>query len=370
LKTALAAAVAIAMSAASPGLARCEPGREAASPADRAYVEVFIAASPEAFATASDTMRELLARLHIVPTVQMTDDVNEAALSEPRTSARPPLVRAVVDMRPRSPSVLVEDGASRRVLVHRVLPPSDSIDVTVEEVSHVVYMAVDSVLREPPQAPPPVPAKPPAPEAPRSAAPRVAPWGLDAAMFFAASVSASSRVLYGAGAGLDLGWRGTAPRLSLGVSATVFAPAQYEAATVDALVMPVSLRVAPGIEWLRTSLVAAEIAATTGLDWFRVEPGSSQAPGARIEETTANLDPTVGAAARARVRLRGGVDLLAGLALDFDCYPHRYVVAAGGDYRELFLPPRWRPSLVAGLTFPVAGSAHFEETRRPEEASR
>jgi hypothetical protein len=352
-------------------LARAETAQtsETSSPRGRTDVEVYVMGSPEVFAMTRDTVRELFARLHIVPSVQASDNVEEAVIAG-RSQGSAPLVRAILDMRSRaSPDVLVLDGASHRVLQHRILPSSESLEVSVEEASHVIYGVVDSLLRSPP---PPEPAgAPSSAQAPAGKPPSSAAFvGVDAGMFFSADAIAGSTIFYGAGAEVDLGLRRIPLRPSLRLSATLYAPAQEEIAAVDALVRPISFRLVPTIEWVRTPAIAGIVGAGGGLDWFQIDPGSSAPSGAQVADAAQNLDPVVAALVEARIRLRRGLDVLAGFELDVDCAPHRYVVEKGAERDALFLPSRLRPSFALGLSFPIVGPPHFEEPRPIEEATR
>src|SRR4051812_43149012 len=94
LKTPWAAVLVLGFASGRLGEARAESGRTSDVTSPRTSVEIVITGSTEALAAATDTLRELFARLHIVPLVQAGNI--EAPVSEPRPTGSVPVVRAAI----------------------------------------------------------------------------------------------------------------------------------------------------------------------------------------------------------------------------------------------------------------------------------
>jgi hypothetical protein len=339
-------------------------------------VHIDVAGSQTAILATADTALELFARLHIIPTIRAVDDVADTDRNRDPAGSGTMRIHAVIDLRSMSaPTVHVTETGSQGVLVRRVLPPSTSFDVTVESAAHIVYAAVDSLLRatETRSAGPASPGGARAvssteadPSTVAEGMPRLQGLGLgvDVGIFLAVNAFEGPTPYYGAGANVELRARKPSPRLAVRMSATLYASAHHEVANVDAAIKAVSFRLVPTIEWLRTSTLAGVLGIGPGLDWFRVSPTPPPLTVGQVRQSSSNLDPIVAAVVGARIRLGRALTLTLDLGLDLDCAPRRYVAAGGDNSVDLFAPSRFRPTFTAGLSFPVAGVTRSEEATR------
>ncbi len=106
---------------------------------------------------------ELFERLGVASLVSTEPDVE--AMSSPG-AGRQVLARAYFDLRdPTTPGIVVVDAQTEREIVRRTFPDSASLEISVEELTHVLYAVVEVML----QTERPAPEVAPAPAAGRGA---------------------------------------------------------------------------------------------------------------------------------------------------------------------------------------------------------
>ena len=342
----------------------------------RVEVQIDVAGSQTAIRATAETSLELVARLRIIPTMRAVDAIADTDRGDEQAGSASTRIHALIDLRSLSAATVhVTDRASHGVLVHRILPVSPSLDVTVEAAAHIVYAAVDSFLRVAETRGAdrgPVTGGPASPrtEAQISATAEEMPTarglglGLEAGVFVGANAFEGAAPYYGIGGDLDLRARNVSLRPGVRISATLYAPAHHQVATVDAAIKTVSFRLVPTIEWLRTPALDGFVGIGPGLDWFRVSPTPPPVSVGQVRQKPSNLDPIIAAVVGGRIRLGRELTFTLDVGVDLDVTPRRYVVASGNDSVDLFAPSRLRPSVTAGLSFPVAGA------RRSEDATR
>jgi hypothetical protein len=296
---------------------------------------------------------ELLTRLGVASIVTATED----GARKERGAA---LAVAYFDLRdPLTPRLVVVEGGTGRELVRRSLPESSSLEISVEELSHVLYAVVEAVLQEPPREPP-APSQPlaepaPAPVAsppPREPAPKKTPRSgadFDAGAFFRVVELGSSRMV--PGGGLSLGVRsahdGAAPGALL--TAAVHGSTQVTHETASADLRLFSLRLYPTLTVPTGSAVSVVSGVGAGLDWFRIE--QSRLSAEALPGVSSVLDVTLGALLGARIRASSSVTLDAAFSLDLDLTPHRFVADDGMQRSTLFELGRLRPGASLGASY-------------------
>jgi hypothetical protein len=349
-------------------------------------VEVYVAGSAETVARARTTVQELLSRLDLPAIVRDAAGADEALLTGERTRA---MVKAYIDLRSLdAPRVIVVDGRTREEVERRVLPASSSLETAVEASGHVLYMAVEGLVRTraaerehrdavpapartnpaPPSPrappPPPVPVVAQTPDQDHSAASPSsrATWGVNGGLFGAVGSFGASQVMAGGGIGVDVAPRALAVRPGIGASVAAFAPDDVTGAGGVGSVSVFQGRVLPYIEWGATDVVALFVGAGVGIDNVRFSP-SQPPPGAVAVGATTNTDFVVATELGAKLRLAETLSLVGGLGADVDPAPRRYVVDRGASRESVFAMGRVRPSLFIGLSVSFAGAPQFGARR-------
>jgi hypothetical protein len=240
----------------------------------------------------------------------------------------------------------------------------------VEEVAHVVYATLESLLVALPESPPATGAAagPPEPAAAPAGAPREASagrssepvgFGLDAVAFGVGfGVASTSGALLGGGGGLELLLARAPLRPALwltGASSTSFDTKGREVTLETSLS---SFRAMPAIRVLAIGPLRWDLAAGAGVDLFHTIPRDASRPSVNLNPTQTLADPVLDAQILTRVRIAPGVRLLLGFDVAYDFGLHRYSdVDRMLAERTVLEPWAVRPSALVGLCIPIAGSA-------------
>lgn len=356
-------------------------------PSGAPVMRVYVSGSPSAVARLTVTVRELCARLNMDVVVE--EATGEAALE----GARAARLKAFVDLRSPSPRIVVVDPKTHREAERRTLPPGASLEMSVEEAAHVLYMAAESVFSvrtspakadraEVPLAPVTTgeaetkaePSVPPAdaerPKKDVSAKPSQPPepgganvhegatppdrtttpshFDLELGGFGGASVFGPSEALFCFGGSIDGGVRRGAFRFS--VAASIGA---YKGSTVAQYGQTAFLRAETG----RLSLVGAWHATHVFAPFLSVGGGGDQitmnanaTPGAWAAATESRIDPMFQALLGAKIRFSSIGGAFFAFGTDVDLAPHRYMIETNGARQTFFELARVRPSAFLGLT--------------------
>jgi hypothetical protein len=317
-------------------------------------VEIRVNGDATALARVRVTARELLRRLDV--------QANVKAIDEPETTGDEPdpMVIAYVDLRsPTSPSIDIQDGASRQELTRRTLSDASSLETGVEGVLHVLYLAVESRLQlgAARLAPPPSPIKKPAPpEPPRVAQP--SRLGFDLGPMFRVSSLGGTRVVPGGGVALEprLDWGRNRAGLLLSGAAHATSELGFDHGLAE--VRPLQVRAVPTLDWPISSDVSGCVGLGAGVDMLTVTP--TQAPDSGVARSPATgVDPVLTGMLGARVPIAGRVFLSALASLDLDLAPTAFVARAGQDAYSILRLPRVRAGFSLALSFTAAGSRRF-----------
>ncbi|MBN1608789.1 MAG: hypothetical protein JW940_19335 [Polyangiaceae bacterium] len=355
--------------------------------AQRQRVDIYVAGDAETIDRTRATAEELFGRLRMAVHVGPEDEARSD-----RIGAEPPLAVVHVDLSsPLEPRLLVVEGSSGSELARRALPATPSLETSVEEVIHIAYLMVESLLEhqaartetQPPPAPEPEPAPTPPqpPIAPRPAsvqqdqtpfgaggvrdrgsAPREAvALGLDAGLALTITSLGADRILPGAGVVLET--RLAKDRQSLGIlgAGAVHTSSELVFADASSGVRPFVLRLLLTYDRPVYSTLSLVAGAGGGLDGYRIEPHRSAA---RVRTRTGGwaLDPALSGALGVRARLVGSTLLTAAIALDVDLAPSRFVaLSEAGSAKSILRAPRARPALWLALSTAVARSSGFPQ---------
>lgn len=329
-------------------------------------VEIRVSGDAAALARVRLTARELLRRLDVQPDVKASDEPEIAS------DAPLPMVIAYVDLRdPSTPSIDIEDGASRQELTRRTLSEVSSLETGVEGILHVLYLAVESRLQvgaSPPPPPAPTTAPPPAPplSPPRKPEPPAPPvkaqrslLGLDVGPMFRLSSLGGARIVPGGGAVLE-------PRVDLGrsraagllISAALHGATELQFDRGSAEIRPLQVRMVPTLDLPVSSDVSGCLGLGAGLDVLEMSP--TQAPEVGVARPSeSGLDPVLTGLVGARVPIAGRVFLSALASLDVDLAPTAFVAREGRDSHSLLTLPRLRAGFSLALSFTLAGARRF-----------
>jgi len=365
---------------------RAGTGTPAPTPAGRGYVQLEVTAGAEEATALADTLRELIARLGLE--LRVSAGTPAAAVGESERA----LVR-VTETGDRADIAISEIRDGRvAATAARTLPKNDSTAIETEQIAHVVYAALESMLAtdqdegqaaaatpapaptvappppapnapapasKPQPAPVPEPASQPSPDRVPSPAPSPGSLPSVAAMLFAtgSGVATSSGAVLGGGgeARLALGRGFAHPSFWIqGSTAATFAE-QTADVTVETNVT--SLRGGADFALVSTGLIGVEAGAGAGTDVFHTVP-THAASGVALEPTQDLVDPIVTGRVLASLRLPGGVRAIAGVSVDFDLAAHHYVTAlASGSHEAVYQPWVARPTVVLGACVPLLGGA-------------
>jgi len=329
---------------------------------------------------------ELLGELSVTPVVADDGPGVPPAGDERRESA---FVRAYFDFRDTPTTIVIVDGASRRELDRRSLPPNTTLEAAVESAVHVLFMLVESLLDEqtaPPAEAPRAPvhaepdaangavspervapvATPPPATAPRAAA--TADTGVSDArargksepsVGLAAGVLArvlhfgAGQMLPSAGAQVELSFPRARPRFGAAGYFVASAPFVLSSRDATAKLYPFSSGLLPNVEFELGADFSAVVGGGVVLTWFSL---SSAGPaGAAIGHSTGGLDTALSAmlGLRARTGPRFSLSLVA--AVDYDLEPRSFVALDGRERHVLGTLAQWRPSLSIVVAYSLFG---------------
>jgi hypothetical protein len=388
---------------------RASPGDDSPAPAAarRAFVEVVVTGDAAAVSQMRSTGRELLGRLDVAVVVVRAADVDadaDAETEEPFSARR---FTAYVDLRSvAAPGLVVVESESRRELARRVLPPSPSLEASVEVVAHVLYRVVESELDQqadpgersaprarqravdgrarPPRATPLAPSKAreeddggddkakqetgdddePSPERSPAGATGNGAWGFDAGILFRGVSLGSGHYLPGGGVAMDV----HGPARPFGFGALLvgawYPSTEIAAGAVTAALHHYSVRAMPALDWRLGATTTAFAALGGGADWFRASPERTP-PDAIQARSVSSVDFMLGALLGFRLGIADRTAIVFAGGLDLDLTPKVYVVDDGLGRQALLELPRFRPSLLAMLSFSIAGQPRLR--RAPED---
>jgi hypothetical protein len=341
-----------------------------------------------------DSIRELLARLHLLVASQAPDvDGGPSAA----------VARVEIDLSSRTDALLLVTDDAGEVRFRRAVPRDATPAIIREEIAHAVQSAVESALlaareRAARPASPPPPAAPSAvpPPAASSAPPRVAqppPAAPSTAPLSMPSPSAKEQPVAGArpsAFGLEIttlagvspiaNGAGPAPRIGLGIAAISSAPLHPSlglsllyavpfdtgaVGTVDLSthVNIASVRLLPALSLIHGKWLAVDLGAGGGIDVTTVAPRSDSSeyyvpPGA-LQGEKMRVDPMLSAMLTAHAGLVPGVVFLVSAGVDVDLAQREYVFDQGSSATAVLSPWRVRPMVLAGFGFAALGDGHF-----------
>ncbi len=354
--------VAIAVSLA--GIASPRPVRAEEDPslAQARVVRIRVEGDQEAVARTRAAAGELFARLGVTSLVSGRDP--DGAVAEP--PGRQTLVRAYFDLRdPSTPEIVVVDAETEREIVRRTLPDSASLEISVEELTHVLYAVVEGLLQtaraRAVDVPPKVPSAPPriAPSAPLTdmdepVARRSSPGPSLSVGAFGRLISIDSSTIL-PGGGVSVAVRSREDGLAYGgtLMAAMHASNQIVFEEARGGVRPFSLRVYGTVGGPTESTLSLLSGLGAGIDLFRIETDSAP-PDSSTQGTTV-VDAILSALVGARIPIGGRVSLDAAFTLDLDLTPRRFVIEQSGQRTPLLELGRFRPAFVLGGSYSLVG---------------
>jgi hypothetical protein len=360
------------------------------APSDAAQmqrVDIYVAGDAAAIDRTRATAEELFGRLGMAVYVGPEDEARSGEVV-----VEPPFAVIHVDLSsPLEPRLLVVDGSSGSELARRALPATGSLETSVEEVTHIAYLMVESLLEhravaaetEPKPAPAPAPPPPPSVPGPASVPRDRAPFrassvrkrasapgervdfGLEAGLGLTGTSLGADRILPGAGLMLQARWAKGGHGFGLLAAGAVHTASELVFADASAGVRPIVLRLLLTYDRAMASDLSLVAGAGGGLDSYRIEPHHSAA---RVRTRTAApaLDPALSGALGVRARVVGWTFLTAAAALDIDLAPSRFVALSEDSRAQSVLEvPRARPVLWVALSTLVARSS-----RSPKPGAR
>jgi hypothetical protein len=362
---------------------------------DAPIVRVFVAGPAEALLRTRAVLHELLARIHVDAVVESAD--GEAVLTAAGPDTAP---RAFLDFRsPAAPRVVLVQSASGKELERRTLAGSTSLEVSVEEAAHVLYMALESSLRahddnrtgrndaeaaaagtgaasspaaaatsavaataqpDASKATKPVDVGPPPlvvardePAPPHDAGTHPGRPSLELetglSVFGALSSYDAEHPLPGIGGAFDVALGAARLRPAAMLSLGAFFPSSVS--DTGASLRAETARLDLMAEWHPWPRVRAALGVGGGAERVTFVAGSSTTS-LLSSGTQSRVDPMLGAVLAIRFRVVGALEVLALGALDVDLTPHRYVTQSGADVMStVFALPRTRPTACLGLTY-------------------
>ena len=377
---------------------------------DVSMVHVFVAGPEEALLRTRATVRELFARIHVDAVVERADDEAVLGVASPDTAPR-----AFLDFRSReAPRVVLVQRPSGRELERRTLPGSASLEVSVEEAAHVLYMAVESTLRARDDAagsggsaaPEPAgttegaaastvpsssdarasasagsadasaaPRRPPATAAPprdRAAAPargadavsgdhvardggpgvtgRASGVEAGVSAFALLSSFAAAHPLPGVGGALDGALGRGRVRSAALLSVGVLFPSPVPGPGAASSIHAETFRLDALVDFAASERVHLSAGLGGGVDRITFDAGPST-PSVVSTGSPVRIDPVLTALVTFQYRMSGAFGAFALASLDVDVQPHRYVTQAGNQDATVFALPRPRPAASLGLTY-------------------
>jgi hypothetical protein len=359
LVAALTAASLVSTAARAQAPGDASPPPAAATPAEGTVV---VSVSGPDDAELRDSIRELLARLHL-------DLAAEAGAGC--------VARVQIDLSSSSDALLVvTDGATSAILLRRSIPRDASPAIVREEIAHAVQSAVESALlaardraAQPPPSPPtpppersPVLALPPPPEPVKeqpSPPARPSPFGLELMTLAGVGPIADGS---GPDARLGLGAIATSSgflRPSFALSFLYAVPFDTGTVELTSHTSIVSLRALAAIGLLHARFIAVDLGAGGGFDVVTVAPRSTNLPASTLADQTTRTDAMLSAMATAHLGLATGVVLLVSAGVDVDLDSRQYVLSQGNTETDVLAPWRVRPMVLLGFGFTALGDGQF-----------
>jgi hypothetical protein len=166
-------------------------------------------------------------------------------------------------------------------------------------------------------------------------------------------------VLPGLGASLDLGARNGASRWSASLCFGATLPGKVNIPPESAELRADVARLLVAAEWDATSLLAIFIGIGGGVDRISFEPAPPPS-GVTAVSSAPKLDPVAEGKAGLKLLLSRSGRAFAGVAMDLDLAPHRYVVESASATEPFFTTPRARPMAFVGLSFLLSGEGGGE----------
>jgi hypothetical protein len=362
-----------------------------AAPLPRRIVEIHVEGDRATLERVRAAAGELLSEISVTPVV-----VADGVPAVPGERSESPFVSAYFDFRDTPATIVIVDGASRRELDRRSLPPDTTLEAAVESAVHVLFMLVESLLDE--QAAPssetpstPIPAEQgaskddvkdtaprehPAPVAttPPGAGTRAAPrqdtgvsevhasgrreppLGLGVGVLARVLHFGAGQMLPSAGAELELSFSRMRPRLGAVWYFAASTPFVLSSPDATAKLYPFSSGLLPNVEFDLGEDFSAIAGAGVVLTWFSLS--SAGPPGAVVGHSTGGVDTALSAmvGVRARTGPRFSLTLLG--ALDYDLEPRSFVAFDGGGGRHVLgALAQWRPSLSFVVAYSLFGGA-------------
>ena len=331
-------------------------------------VAVAIADDPDEYRALTEALAELFGRLGLRMEAQRVDERPWPADGPPPFGRGGERARVWVDARtPTRVDVIVSvnRGGTFGRPVERSVVRTDPSAIVTEQVAHVAYAALESMLDEPPPEPPP-----PAPNQPPPASPSTRPEPskpsrpgveLDAAAFGSTrAVASTSGPAVGGGVAFAFSARRLPMHPGLWVTAGFDAPFDT---TSEAMVLETSLssfRVLPSVELFASSTVRLEVAAGAGIDLFHTIPRDSRRPSVELGSTRTLGDPVLAVQLIAELRVAWSARAFLAAGADYDFGVHRYVSLPRTGPPDVVMQP-WsiRPVALLGLSIPLAGETAY-----------
>jgi hypothetical protein len=310
---------------------------------------------------------ELFERLGVASLVS-----TEAEAPGASSGGRQILAEAYFDLRdPTTPGIVVVDAQTEREIVRRTFPNSASLEISVEELTHVLYAVVEAMLqtdRSPPESAPATPlpsdtapprSAPPAPEKHEAPSHRQASRPSVAIGAFARLLALdSSSIVPGGGLSLALSSRDDGLAYGGAVMAALHASNEIVFEEARGGVRPFAARAYGTVSGPTASRVTLIAGLGGGIDILRVETNTLPAD-AHVQESSV-VDAILGSLLGARFPLGGRLMLDAAFTLDLDLTPRRFVMEQGGRHAGLLELERFRPAFVLGGSYSLAGSSSGE----------
>jgi hypothetical protein len=362
---------AVAVALLLPGIASPRPLRAEEEPplAQLRVVRIQVDGDPDAISRTRAVASELFERLGVTSLVSGREPDFER-MEEP---GRKVLARAYFDLRdPATPEIVVVDAETEREIVRRTLPESASLEISVEELTHVLYAVVEGLLQtarsrladvpaKVPAAPPPPAPETPRPEMAQPPARRSSGGPSLSVGAFGRLVSIDSSTIL-PGGGLALAGRSREDGLAYGgaLMAAMHASNEIVFEAARGGVRPLSLRAYGTVSGPTESGVSLLLGLGGGVDLFRIESDSAP-PDASTQGSTV-VDAILSSLLGAHIPIGGRVSLDAAFTLDLDLTPRRFVMEQGGRRTPLLELSRFRPAFVLGGSYSLVGSSSAPRT--------
>jgi hypothetical protein len=318
--------------------ARAERG----APRSARVVEIHVDGDPQAVAQTKAVATEILPRISVIPVV-----LAEGADAPSYAAPNEPLLRAYFDFRSPAVRLVIVDSATRREIERRVMPEGATLETSVESVTHVLYMVVESFLEEnaasealhaektaPPPAPRPGAAPPSAPEW---------PLGVEAGLLFRTLYLGGERVQPGVGAALDVRVDGVNPRVSVVFQASAHTPFELSWGRANMRLSTYTASLVPSLQTRLAGDVLGLLGVGASMSWFSL---SADVPAyATAASSTGGAEPAITAIVGCRFPVARRMTLTVTGTLDFDLVRRLFVVDVDGERQSLLDLPRVRPSL-------------------------